>query len=60
MEKYITVSELSSILKALPLMDSRPSLNTCVDVSEVELPVEIQEDGVITHIGSDVLRLWPG
>ena len=40
--------------------DGQSGLPGHIDVSEVELPVEIQEDGVITHIGSDVLSLGPG
>ena len=41
-------------------MNSWASLDTSVDVSEVEFPVQVQEDRVITHIGSDVLSLGPG
>merc|ERR1719341_2451001 len=54
------VEELAVVVVALePLLNSGATLDSSIDVAEVELPVQVEEDWVIVDIRSHILCLWP-
>jgi hypothetical protein len=54
------VEELAVVVVALePLVDGGAALDSSIDVAEVELPVKVQEDGVVVDIRGNILCLWP-
>merc|ERR1719367_1191813 len=54
------VEQLAVVVVALEtLLDGGTTLDSSIDVAEVELPVKVQEDGVIVDIWGNILCLWP-